>query len=108
MGYRHIHQLHSTPLPSGTSLPSRQMPHMASSNMSPPNIWKEQVREDGGGRRYDKQGSAYAINREAIHRKDRGRGSARQGEGREGGEEGRGGKRKGEGKEGGMRKGRKG
>src|SRR5258708_33790885 len=59
-------------------------------------IWKEQVREDGG--RYDKQGSAYAIriNREAIHRKDRGR------EGREGGKEGRGGKGKG-----GMRKGRK-
>src|SRR5258708_36111224 len=65
-------------------------------------IWKEQVREDGG--RYDKQGSAYAIriNREAIHRKDRGRGSARKGEGREGGKEGRGGKGKG-----GMRKGRK-
>ena len=58
----------------------------------------------GGGRRYDKQGSAYAIriNREAIHRKDRGRGSAREGKG-EGKEEG---KRKGEGKEG-MRKGRK-
>ena len=56
-----------------------------------------------GGRRYDKQGSAYAIriNREAIHRKDRGRGSARKGEGREGGKEGRG---KGKG---GMRKGRK-
>ena len=43
----------------------------------------------GGGRRYDKQGSAYAIriNREAIHRKDRGRGSARKGQGREGGKE---------------------
>src|SRR5258707_13396194 len=55
----------------------------------------------GGGRRYDKQGSAYAIriNREAIHRKDRGRGSARKGQGREGGEEGRGGKGKGGGRE---------
>src|SRR5258707_15542670 len=44
-------------------------------------IWKEQVREDGG--RYDKQGSAYAIriNGEAIHRKDRGGG---QGKGRGG------------------------
>ena len=53
-----------------------------------------------GGGRYDKQGSAYAIriNREAIHRKDRGRGSARKGQGREGGEEGRGGKRKGGGR----------
>ncbi len=52
------------------------------------------------GGRYD-EGSAYAIriNREAIHRKDRGRGSARKGQGREGGEEGRGGKRKGEEKE---------
>src|SRR5258708_35423214 len=48
-------------------------------------IWKEQVREDGG--RYDKQGSAYAmrINREAIHRKDRGRGRQRR---HEEGEEG--------------------
>ena len=41
-----------------------------------------------GGGRYDKQGSAYAIriNREAIHRKDRGgegRGSKRKGEERE-------------------------
>ena len=37
----------------------------------------------GGGRRYDKQGSAYAIriNREAIHRRDRGR--AGKGEGME-------------------------
>ena len=53
-----------------------------------------------GGGRYDKQGSAYAIriNREAIHRKDRGRGSAMKGQGREGGEEGRGGKRKGGGR----------
>ena len=40
----------------------------------------EGTREDGG--RYDKQGSVYAIriNREVIHRKDRGRGSARKGE----------------------------
>src|SRR5258708_29424753 len=46
--------------------------YKARSNTSPPNIWKEQVREDGG--RYDKQGSAYAIriNRKANHRKDRG------------------------------------
>ena len=63
--------------------------YKARSNTSPPNIWKEQVRQDGG--RYDKQGSAYAIriNREAIHRKDRGRGSARKGEGREGGVKGK-------------------
>src|SRR6266436_439715 len=49
----------------------------------------EGTREDGG--RYDKQGSPYAIriNREAIHRKDRGRGSARKGEGREGGVKGK-------------------
>ena len=55
----------------------------------------EQTREDGG--RYDKQGSAYAIriNREAIHRKDRGRGSARKGERKEGGGKGKGGMRKG-------------
>ncbi len=48
---------------------------------------KEQVR------RYDKQGSAYAIriNREAIHRKDSRRGSARKGGKKE---------RRGEGKEG--------
>ena len=42
----------------------------------------------GGGRRYDKQGSAYAIriNREAI---DRGRGQKeRRGEGKEGHQEG--------------------
>ncbi len=68
----------------------------------------EGTREDGG--RYDKQGSAYAIriNREAIHRKDRGRGSARKGEGREGGVKGKEGRGKGgeheEGEEG-MRKG---
>ena len=49
-----------------------------------------------GGRRYDKQGSAYAIriNREAIHRKDRGRGGkgkgrAGQGEREEGGAKGK-------------------
>src|SRR5258708_40357150 len=30
-GYRHLHHLHSTPLPFGTSLSSRQMPHMGSS-----------------------------------------------------------------------------
>ena len=62
----------------------------------------------GGGRKYNKQGSAYAINREAIHRKDRGRGSARKGEGREGGVKGKEGRGKGgeheEGEEG-MRKG---
>ena len=65
----------------------------------------------GGGRRYDKQGSAYAIriNREAIHRKDRGRGSARKGERKEGGQKERRGKGGGheEGEEG-MRKGGKG
>ncbi len=59
--------------------------YKARSNTSPP-IWKEQVREDGG-RRYHKWGSAYAIriNREAIHRKDRGGG---QGKGRAGKGEG--------------------
>ena len=52
----------------------------------------------GGGRRYDKQGSAYPIriNSEAIHSKDRGRGRA----GERGGQ-GKGGERKGERKEGG-------
>ena len=40
-----------------------------------------------GGKRYDEQGSAYAIriNREAIHRKDRGRRGQGRGKGRKGG-----------------------
>ena len=49
------------------------------------------IRGDGG--RYD-QGSAYAIriNREVIHKKDRGRGSAMKGERKEGGQKERRGK----------------
>src|SRR5260221_14713311 len=96
-GYRHLHHLHFTSchlellFPPDKSLTWPTLcwvfkdNYKARSNTSPPNIWKEQVREDGG--RNDKQGSAYAlrINREAILRKDRGRGSERKGEGREGG-----------------------
>src|SRR5258708_4762056 len=76
------------------------MPHMASSMLGVKgqlkgkvkhfsSKYREGTREDGG--RYDKQGSAYEIriNREEIHRKDRGRGRERKGEGREGGVKGK-------------------
>src|SRR5258708_7695072 len=102
-GYRHLHHLHSTPLPFGTSLPSRQMPHMASSNTSPPNIWKEQVREDGG-RGYE--GGKKGRGEKEERKGGEGGGEGGGGEGEERGGGGGGGRKEGEEKGEGRRGGR--